>query len=79
MFHIFQKYTFIITIMGKDLSKNSENKRSGEKENRMYETYKNTVIPHGIHIDAKEYDMANAKICAYPQSDHALPHWKCVI
>ena len=23
--------------------------------------------------------MAQAKICTYPQSDHALPHWKCVL
>ena len=23
--------------------------------------------------------MAKATLCAYPQSDHALPHWKCVL
>ena len=23
--------------------------------------------------------MANAKMCAYSQSDHALPQWKCVL
>ena len=23
--------------------------------------------------------MANATMCTYPQSDHALPHWKCVL
>ena len=23
--------------------------------------------------------MAKAKMCAYPQSDHALSHWKCAI
>ena len=23
--------------------------------------------------------MANATICAYPQSEHSLPHWKCVL
>ena len=39
---------------------------------------KNTVIPHGRHIYAKEYDMAQYTMCACPQSDHALPHWKCV-
>ena len=37
------------------------------------------MIPHGRHIYAKASDMANAKICAYSQSDHALPHWKCVL
>ena len=23
--------------------------------------------------------MANAKMCTYPQSGHAFPHWKCVL
>ena len=23
--------------------------------------------------------MEKEKICAYPQSDHALPQWKCVL
>ena len=36
-------------------------------------------MPHGHHIYAKAYDMAKEKICTYPQSDHALPHWKCVM
>ena len=35
-------------------------------------------MPHGSHIYAKSYSMANATMCAYPQSDHALSHWKCV-
>ena len=33
-------------------------------------------MPHGHHIYAKAYEMSKAKICAYPQSDHALTHWK---
>ena len=36
-------------------------------------------MPHGRHIYAKAYDMEKATMCAYPQSDHALPHWKCVL
>ena len=36
-------------------------------------------MPHGSHIYAKASDMANATICTYPQSEHALPHWKCVL
>ena len=36
-------------------------------------------MPHGRHIYAKAYDMANATMCAYPHSDHALPHWKFVL
>ena len=49
------------------------------KSNRIYETYKNIVMPHGRHIYTKAYDMAKAKICAYSQLDHALPHWKCLL
>ena len=51
----------------------------GENKIRIYETYKNKVMPHGIHIYAKAYDMENVTMCAYSQSDHALPHWKCVL
>ena len=36
-------------------------------------------MPHGRHIYAKAYDMAKATMCSYPQSKHALPHWKCVL
>ena len=35
-------------------------------------------MPHGPHIYAKASEMANATMCAYPQSDHELPHWKCI-
>ena len=58
----------------KDISQNSQNRRSGEQENCIYETYKNTVMPHGRHIYAKSYDMAKATMCANPYSDHTLPH-----
>ena len=36
-------------------------------------------MPHGSHIYAKAPDMENATMCTYPQSDHALTHWKCVL
>ena len=36
-------------------------------------------MPHGRHIYAKAYDMTKEAMCAYPQSDHALPHWKGVL
>ena len=52
---------------------------SGEKSNRIYETYKNIVMPHGRHIYAKASDMEKATMCRYPQSDNALPHWECVL
>ena len=35
-------------------------------------------MPHGRHFFAKAYDMAEATMFAYPQSNHAFPHWKLV-
>ena len=37
------------------------------------------MMPHGRHIYDKASDMAKDTMCTYPQSDHALPHWKCVL
>ena len=34
--------------------------RSGEKPNHKYETYKDTVMPHGRHIYAKASDTTKA-------------------
>ena len=36
-------------------------------------------MPHGRNIYAKASDTENAEMCAYPLSDNALPHWKCVL
>ena len=36
-------------------------------------------MPHGGHIYASTSYMENATMCEYPQSDHALPHYKYVI
>ena len=36
-------------------------------------------MPHGRHSYAKAYDMESATMCTYPQSDHAISHWKCVL
>ena len=55
---------------------NSTKQKFGIKANHIYETYKNMFIPHGRHIYAKAYDLAKEKMCAYPQSDHELTHWK---
>ena len=63
----------------KDKRKNSQRRRSGEKSHHIYETYKNTVMPQGRHIYAKSSDTANSTMCTYPQSDHALSNWKCVL
>ena len=63
----------------KDLSKYAQNRKSGGEKNHIYETYKNTVMPHWSHIYNKTYDRAKATMCAYSQTDHALPHWKGVL
>ena len=63
----------------KDKIQNSQIRRSDEKSHRIYETYKNTIMAHGRHIYDKSYDTEKDKMCIYPQSDHALPHWKCVL
>ena len=60
-------------------SQNAQSRRSGEKAYHIYTTYKNTVMPHGSHIYAKASDIGNATILTYPKSNHALPHWKCVL
>ena len=86
MLHFCYNYTFIIAILVwyvfeklKDKSQNSQSRRSGEKSHHTYETYKNTVMPHGRHIYAKASDMTNAIMYTYPQSGNALPQWKCVL
>ena len=63
----------------KDTSQNSQSRRSDGKAHNISETYKGTVMPHGRHIYAKASDMAKDTMCKYPQSDHTLPHWKCVL
>ena len=63
----------------KDIIQNSQRKRSGEKAHHIYETYKNTLIPHEHHIYARLSYMEKTKLCTYPQSGCAFPHWKCVL
>ena len=36
-------------------------------------------MPHGCHTYAKASNIEKSTMCEYPQSDHALPHWKFVI
>ena len=36
-------------------------------------------MPNVRHIYAKAYYIAKEKMCAYSQSDHALPHWRYVL
>ena len=57
---------------------NYQNRRSGEKENCIYETCKNIVMLHGRNIQAEQSYMQKETMCAYLYPYHALPHWKCV-
>ena len=34
---------------------------------------------HGIHIYAAASDISMAKMFSHPPSQHAFPHWKCVL
>ena len=36
-------------------------------------------MPHGRHIYAKASNIVNATMCTNTHSDHAIPHWKCVL
>ena len=35
-------------------------------------------MPHGRRLYAKASDIVKATMCTYPQTEHALPQWKCV-
>ena len=59
--------------------KDQSQKQKVWQKNCIYETYKNTVMPHGRHIYAKSSDMEKAIMFPYPQSDHSLSHWKRVL
>ena len=48
--HNYYHGVIIIKKKLKGHSQNAQNRSSGEKANPIYETYKNTVIPHGRHI-----------------------------
>ena len=45
---------------------NEQNIRYGEINNRLFDTYKNSVISYVCHIYQTSYAMAMSKICEYP-------------
>ena len=63
----------------KDQRQNAQSISSGERAHQIYTTYKNTVMPHGSHIYSTASDMAHYTMCAYSQSEHSIPHSKCVL
>ena len=52
---------------------------SCEMANPLFETYKNSVMPHGKHVFQKSYDTAITTMCAYPAYNYVSPHQKCVL
>ena len=63
----------------KDRSHNAQNRRSGEWSSHLFETYTNSVRPHGYHICNYAADMATEKLCPCPSQHHGIPKWKCVL
>ena len=47
--------------------------------NRLFKTYKNSVMPHVNHMFQIASDISVSTMCAYPSSNCALPRWKCVL
>ena len=47
--------------------------------NNIFETYKNSVMPHGQHIYQTAPVMTMATMCAYPPPEHEFPPWKRVL
>ena len=74
-------YHGVIVIWGseKDTSQNLQNRRYGEKSNRLFDKYKNSVMPHGSHTYPTAPDMTMATMRAYPPSQHEFTHWKYVL
>ena len=48
-------------------------------DNCLFEKYKHYVMQHGRCIYATLYYTSMAKIFAYPPSQYAFLHWKCVL
>ena len=49
----------------KEQSKNEQNIRLGEMKSRIFETYKNDVMPHGCHIHKMTPGVVMAKMCLF--------------
>ena len=63
----------------KDQSHKYHNRKSGEMASRIFETYKNSVMPYGRHIHKILAKMAISTMCKFPSDLYALTHWKFVL
>ena len=63
----------------KDWSKNSQNRSYGKIASIIFETYKNSVRPHGFHINTTVPDMAMVTKCTCNYLNNYLKHQKYVL
>ena len=63
----------------KDKRCSAQDRRSGEMANHLFETYKNTFMPHGNHMFQTAYDTIMENLFTYPSSTYSLALWKCVL
>ena len=63
----------------KDQICNAQNRSSCEMVNLLFDTYNNSVSPHGKHMFQTSYDMTMETMWAYPSSKSSFPYWKCVL
>ena len=60
-------------------SRNAQNRRSGEMDSHIFETYKNYVMPHDFNIHQTAYEMAMDTMWAYPLYQHTSAHCKYML
>ena len=58
----------------RDKIQNAQNRRSGEIFSRIFETYKNSVRPHGCHIYNTTEHMAISPMFSCTSEHHWIPH-----
>ena len=58
---------------------NAANRRSGRQMQTRFESYRDQVMIEGEHKYPKAKQAAYAMLCPFPNTEHDLPHWKCVL
>ena len=48
-------------------------------DNCLFDTYKNSIMPHGTHMFQTASYMVMEKMCAYPSSNYSLPYLTFVL
>ena len=63
----------------KDRSHNTLNRSYGEIVSRIFETYKNSIRPHGCHIYNTSTEIDMEEMCPCPYKHQVILHCKCVL